>query len=729
MDCEGPNTSYSGVTYTTCQVVDLLDMDMGELMITSSSDSESEYDLSDPEAEVMSAALSDVELELSYDSDSMSAQADVSSHNSSDNDSTVESSLETSHQTRSKSHGRGCSGRGRGSGGRGRGGGGRGRGSGGRGRDIRGHARSKRGFGSGSKSQGKGRRGGRQSKGGTKGEKGRLADDFDIHDLTTIDNDVPSLHTFNPSRSPGVHLPMHSEDWSPEEIFKLYFDSEIIKLICNASNEYAERNKKKYPQMYSYFRKMEPHDFYNLVGILVHLGYRKIPRARLMWSPTSLCYDPLISKVMSRNRFDSLLTFLHLVDEGTEKSLQNDGDKLLKVRPLNNHLQQKCMQLYQPNREVSIDERMVRSKARFSFRQYIRNKPTKWGFKLWCLCDSRNGYTSAFSVYRGKHGEVRSGNGLSYDVVVSLMEPYSLQGYSLYIDNFYTSPTLVTYLYKNGIHCTGTLDCTRTGVPSQVHHLKKDLAKKSVPRGKGVYVRDGICAYAVWKDTKCVAVMSSEHPGHSETTVTRNVKQENGQNEKMAVQIPSIVYNYNRFMNGVDRSDQLINYYNLLRQTKKYWKTLFFHYVDIALVNSYIIYKELNPDQSSRMSHYTFRETIVRQLCGIQIAFQQSVAGRKPAAECIHVPVKMDRARDCVYCRIVHKKRRRTIRQCNMCNAPLCWRARTCFKKFHHPEFGERRKSYLSSKCATSISTSAKPKGRPKGTAVKGRGKRRKRNW
>ena len=115
---------------------------------------------------------------------------------------------------------------------------------------------------------------------------------------------------------------------------------------------------------------------------------------------------------------------------------------------------------------------MVRSKACFSFRQYLKNKPTKWGFKLWYLCDSRNGYTSDFSVYRGKHGEVRSGNGLSYDVVVSLMKPYNLQGYSLYIDNFNTSPTLVTDLYKNGIHCTGTIDCTRTRVPSLFVHSK-----------------------------------------------------------------------------------------------------------------------------------------------------------------------------------------------------------------------------------------------------------------
>ena len=54
------------------------------------------------------------------------------------------------------------------------------------------------------------------------------------------------------------------------------------------------------------------------------------------------------------------------------------------------------------------------------------------------------------------------------------------------------------------------------------------MAKKSVNRGEGAYVRDGICAYAVWEDTKCVSVMSNEHPGHSESTVTRNVKDKDG---------------------------------------------------------------------------------------------------------------------------------------------------------------------------------------------------------
>jgi len=137
--------------------------------------------------------------------------------------------------------------------------------------------------------------------------------------------------------------------------------------------------------------------------------------------------------------------------------------------------------------ELSIDERMVRSKARFAFKQYIRNKPTKWGFKLWCLCNSSNGYTIRFSVYRGKTGEVLSGNGLGYDVVFRLMTGYLDQGYSLYVDNFYTSPTLAVDLFKT--HITGTLNKTRIGVPVEVHTMYEKMMDKSSCRGNGLFVR------------------------------------------------------------------------------------------------------------------------------------------------------------------------------------------------------------------------------------------------
>ena len=53
----------------------------------------------------------------------------------------------------------------------------------------------------------------------------------------------------------------------------------------------------------------------------------------------------------------------------------------------------KCKSLYQPFQNVAVDERTVKSKHCSGIRQYIKNKPTKWGNKMWVLADSANGFT------------------------------------------------------------------------------------------------------------------------------------------------------------------------------------------------------------------------------------------------------------------------------------------------------------------------------------------------
>ena len=85
-----------------------------------------------------------------------------------------------------------------------------------------------------------------------------------------------------------------------------------------------------------------------------------------------------------------------------------------------------CLEFYHLLRELSIDEQMVKSKARTHFRQYIRNKPTKWGFKYWVVADP-TGYTLDFELYCGKQRTVPlSSHGVSYDVVMELTKPFPL---------------------------------------------------------------------------------------------------------------------------------------------------------------------------------------------------------------------------------------------------------------------------------------------------------------
>ena len=94
------------------------------------------------------------------------------------------------------------------------------------------------------------------------------------------------------------------------------------------------------------------------------------------------------------------------------------------------HLNSTC-KFYQLYEHIDIDEQMVKPKALFPIQQYIKNKPVKHGFKLWCLCNSRNGYTWQLQIYRGKEGEQWTENGLSYDVVTGLVHGLKKQDYRL----------------------------------------------------------------------------------------------------------------------------------------------------------------------------------------------------------------------------------------------------------------------------------------------------------
>lgn len=93
-----------------------------------------------------------------------------------------------------------------------------------------------------------------------------------------------------------------------------------------------------------------------------------------------------------------------------------------------------------------------------------------------------------------------------------------------------------------------------------------------------------------WKDNKVVTIVSTIHGAPDATHTLRRVK-EDGRFSQKIVRQPVAVRDYNRFMNGVDRSDQVIGRYDILRKTVKWWKTLFYHMIDIAVVNSFILFR------------------------------------------------------------------------------------------------------------------------------------------
>ncbi|KAK3767421.1 hypothetical protein RRG08_032096 [Elysia crispata] len=108
--------------------------------------------------------------------------------------------------------------------------------------------------------------------------------------------------------------------------------------------------------------------------------------------------------------------------------------------------------MYNPGREVCIDQAMVPLKGRSPFKVYMKDKPTKWGFKLYELCESKSGYVFNLEMYCA----YKRISNKPVDVTMRLIEPVLDEGYRLYCDNYYCCPELWNRIQGHNTLLVGT---------------------------------------------------------------------------------------------------------------------------------------------------------------------------------------------------------------------------------------------------------------------------------
>ena len=97
-------------------------------------------------------------------------------------------------------------------------------------------------------------------------------------------------------------------------------------------------------------------------------------------------------------------------------------------------------------------------------------------------------------------------------------------------------------------------------------------------------------------------------------TNKNHVREVWGDDSVKEVAIPSLIDDYNHWMLGVDKSDQLVAYYRPNLRCRRTWMPIMFHYMDIMRVNSFVIYNKLNPNDM--MKHKNFIMSLVEALLG-----------------------------------------------------------------------------------------------------------------
>ncbi|XP_070388820.1 piggyBac transposable element-derived protein 4-like [Dermacentor albipictus] len=518
---------------------------------------------------------------------------------------------------------------------------------------------------------------------------------------TTYGNDALPVRQkrihFSPKREPGVHL---TEDvgvalrsttkrfLTALDFFFLFFSADVIETVCENTNKYAYTKileKPTHARPDGSWEEVTTSEMRKFIGLIIYMGILKAPRIKLYWNVGSIYSGLLPPRIMPRRRFIALLAMLHVAD--LDDVTQMSKGKLRFVWWLLQHMNKVSAKLFQPHRDLSVDERMVKSKARSGIRQYIKDKVTKWGYKLWVLADPLTGYTVQFAVYTGKR-EQPGPHGLAFDVVCQLCAEHFDQGYKIFMDNFYTSTHLFSHLLDRKTLACGTTRKDRRGFPVE---LKDTRWEKKAQRGEIRWLRDEEILYLQWKDRRVVNMMSTMHTANE--TVTAKRRQRSGSTwTQISVPKPLLIHEYNSGMIGVDKSDQMIGYYNVLMRSVRWWKTLFFHCIDIACVNSFILfqeYRKLHPDvpelaRNASFDHLAFREELVQQLLHLEGAKQTRAPPPPPAKAPLHKPQKVERRKNCKLCYQQTKNEVKTTVFCSDCNAHLCFNAsRNCFLEWH----------------------------------------------
>ncbi|XP_016103244.1 piggyBac transposable element-derived protein 4-like isoform X2 [Sinocyclocheilus grahami] len=437
---------------------------------------------------------------------------------------------------------------------------------------------------------------------GISNEKWHSSDDADIK---------PPHLDFTPVQEPGPQI-LPTRCTTALQFFQLLFPKKMWQTIVVHTNDYGAKCQGRKGKVWDYICHK---DLKSYIALVIYMGMFRCSSLTDYWSVSEHFSLSFPAKIMSYKKFLSISKALHLSDsKEDEKNSFRKGtaayERLGKIQPLYQVIREACKTFFHPYQNITILERMVTSQDRTVLKRCVKNKSPNMGYKLFALTDCTCGYTWDFFIYEGK--SCASQNvGLSYESVMALVDENMLgSGYKLFVDKFYTSPTLFRDLLYKKIWACGPIWANRTGFPKTV----VNRLSKNAPRGTMRWIRDGSLLFVEWKDSQEVQMCSTFHKAYEGDTVPRKMKDDALRTLK-EVPIPAVVLDYNRNMEVVDSSDRITGHYRALLKPGKWYQCVFYHFLDIIVENAFIMQELMAKGKNKKLlTRKAFLEALILEL-------------------------------------------------------------------------------------------------------------------
>lgn len=454
---------------------------------------------------------------------------------------------------------------------------------------------------------------------------------------------------------------------------------EKIVQETNSYNDFLMQTK-TFP-LYSRIRKWVPtniDEMYVFLGMVMAMAHVKKNRMKDYWAKDSLFSTPGFTQFMTYDRFLLMLKHLHFCDNRS----QMEGDKLAKIRIVLEDIREKFSSKFKPFRDLCIDESLVLWRGRLSFRQFMPLKRHRFGMKLFTLCDVESGYILDFILYTGGGTDLNFDSELGYSgsVVKTMMMPYLDKGHNLYMDSWYASPTLFHFLHGHQTGACGTVQARRKKMPTF----------PNVRRGEMMSLHNNGVMCIKWRDKRVVHILTSIHADEMVNTGKRNHATGD------LIQKPAAVVEYTHKARSVDMVDTMISNVDCMRKSQKWYKKLFFHILDMTVLNSYYMFLVRT---GNKPPFADFSKAIIRQII---VRFSHHTYNRRPGRSpnvlsnptrlvARHFPSEVPasngsskprrRCHVCAHSVRRNRKRQTTHWMCSECGVGLC--LPECFREYH----------------------------------------------
>lgn len=382
---------------------------------------------------------------------------------------------------------------------------------------------------------------------------------------------------------------------NPMDFFSLFLTEELLISMVQNTNQYAKYSLEKEPNLKSlkHWYDVTLDEMKKFWSILINMGLSQRNRYKDFWSTHPVLSFPFFDRVMPLRRFESILSMFSLRNP---YKIPSDLDPVMEVGILLRSFNSSFKHYFLPDQELRLDDSLISKQNR----DIIKYRPKKYlssqgGIVKFEICDASSEYIIYVGLRRFRSG-IKGRPKLSKNVVFELLNEADLtgKGYHLFIRKAYMDLGLSQKLLTVNTFMTGPIDKT------QHKYFPSAFIRNQIKLETTLYARSGDHLLIKYNNQKPVCMTTG---GRAENQSTVNAKCQ--QRVK-----PLIVRRYLKHMSGKDKSSLHVT---CTIAMNSYWKKIAFNLIDLAIFNSYILFK-LQKDVKSTYSRQTFLEEIVRQL-------------------------------------------------------------------------------------------------------------------